>query len=110
MTGSNGTFVYRLHDIRVDGKVAREGGQWKVSCCVPGAGRLTARWPRAQTLTTARLVLEPLRPDHARELAPVLDDPALHAFTGGAPESEEQLHARYTRQAAGQSPDGARAG
>jgi RimJ/RimL family protein N-acetyltransferase len=52
-------------------------------------------------------VLEPLRPDHARELAAVLDDPALHAFTGGAPASEEQLHARYTRQAAGQSPDGA---
>ena len=34
--GQNGTFVYRLHDIRVDGKVAREGGPWKVSCCVPG--------------------------------------------------------------------------
>ena len=36
VTGSIGTFVYRLHDIRVDGKVAREGGHWKVSCCVPG--------------------------------------------------------------------------
>jgi len=34
--GSAGTFVYRLHDIRVDGQVAREGGRWKVSCCVPG--------------------------------------------------------------------------
>jgi RimJ/RimL family protein N-acetyltransferase len=72
------------------------------------AGRLTAPWPRAQTLTTRRLVLEPLHPDHARELAPVLADPALHAFTGGEPESEAQLHARYTRQAAGQSPDGTR--
>ena len=72
------------------------------------AGRLTAPWPRAQTLTTRRLVLEPLRPDHARELAPVLADPALHEFTGGEPESEAQLHARYTRQAAGQSPDGTR--
>ena len=36
VTGKNGTFVYRLHDIRVDGKVTREGGPWKVSCCVPG--------------------------------------------------------------------------
>ena len=42
-----------------------------------------APWPRAETLTAPRLVLEPLRPDHARELAPVLDDPALHTFTGG---------------------------
>ena len=36
VTGAAGTFVYRLHDIRVDGQVAREGGRWKVSCCVPG--------------------------------------------------------------------------
>jgi hypothetical protein len=36
VTGAKGTFVYRLHDIRVDGQVAREGGHWKVSCCVPG--------------------------------------------------------------------------
>jgi hypothetical protein len=36
VTGSRGTFVYRLHDIRVDGQVALEGGHWKVSCCVPG--------------------------------------------------------------------------
>ena len=70
------------------------------------AGRLTAPWPRAATLTTRRLVLEPLRPDHARELAPVLDDVALHAFIGAAPASETELRARFTRQAAGQSPDG----
>jgi hypothetical protein len=36
VTGSNGTFVYRLRDLKVNGKVAREGGPWKVSCCVPG--------------------------------------------------------------------------
>ena len=36
VTGSTGTFVYRLHDIKVDGKVAKESGRWKVSCCVPG--------------------------------------------------------------------------
>ena len=69
-------------------------------------GRLTAPWPRAQTLTTRRLVLEPLRPEHARELATVLDDPALHAFIGGEPAGEAELYARYVRQAEGQSPDG----
>jgi hypothetical protein len=36
--GKNGTFVYRLHDIRVDGKVTRTEGPWRVSCCVPGQG------------------------------------------------------------------------
>jgi RimJ/RimL family protein N-acetyltransferase len=70
------------------------------------AGGLTAPWPRAQALTTRRLVLEPLRPDHARELAPVLADRALHAFTGDEPASEDALRARYVRQAEGQSPDG----
>jgi RimJ/RimL family protein N-acetyltransferase len=63
-------------------------------------------WPRAEALTTRRLALEPLRPDHARELAPVLADPALHAFTAGQPADEHELRARFTRQAAGQSPDG----
>jgi hypothetical protein len=38
LTGTTGTFVYRLRDLEVDGKVAREGGRWKVSCCVPGQG------------------------------------------------------------------------
>jgi len=71
-----------------------------------GAGGLTARWPRAEPLTTRRLVLEPLRVEHARELAPVLDDPALHAFTGGEPLTDAQLADRYARQVAGHSPDG----
>jgi RimJ/RimL family protein N-acetyltransferase len=70
------------------------------------AGRLTAPWPRAVTLATRRLVLEPLRPGHARELAPALDDLALHVFIGGRPASEAQLRARFTRRAAGESPDG----
>jgi hypothetical protein len=33
-----GTFRYTLGGIRVDGKVAKEDGDWKVSCCVPGTG------------------------------------------------------------------------
>jgi RimJ/RimL family protein N-acetyltransferase len=53
-----------------------------------------------------RLDLEPLRVEHARELAAVLADPALHAFIGGQPSSESELAARYARQAAGRSPDG----
>jgi RimJ/RimL family protein N-acetyltransferase len=62
--------------------------------------------PGAEPLTTRRLDLEPLRPDHARELAPVLDDPALHAFTGGAPSTESELRERFARQSTGRSPDG----
>jgi hypothetical protein len=38
VTGKKGTFVYRLHDIRVDGQVTRAEGPWRVSCCVPGQG------------------------------------------------------------------------
>ncbi|HEY7618300.1 MAG TPA: hypothetical protein VH834_00960 [Solirubrobacteraceae bacterium] len=34
--GSTGSFVYRLRDLKVNGRVAQEGGDWKVSCCVPG--------------------------------------------------------------------------
>jgi len=33
-----GTFRYTLGKINVNGKVAKEGGDWKVSCCVPNAG------------------------------------------------------------------------
>jgi RimJ/RimL family protein N-acetyltransferase len=61
----------------------------------------------AEPITTPRLHLEPLRIDHAGELAPVLDDRALHAFTGGAPSTEQELCERYARQVAGRSPDGA---
>jgi RimJ/RimL family protein N-acetyltransferase len=70
------------------------------------AGRVIAPWPRAVTLTTPRLVLEPLRPGHARELAPALDDLALHVFIGGRSATEAQLRTRFTRRAAGESPDG----
>ncbi|MER5871935.1 GNAT family N-acetyltransferase [Streptomyces sp. NPDC002044] len=46
----------------------------------------------------------PLLPAHAAEMASVLADPALHAFTGGAPLGPDALRARYERLAAG-SPD-----
>jgi RimJ/RimL family protein N-acetyltransferase len=58
------------------------------------------------SLESARLVLEPLRVQHADELAPVLHDPALHEFTGGMPATLPELRARFERQAHGRSPDG----
>ncbi|MEV7277384.1 GNAT family N-acetyltransferase [Streptomyces sp. NPDC093111] len=57
-------------------------------------------------LRTARLDLEPLRLDHAPEMAVVLADPALHAFIGGAPLSEPELRARYARMLAGPADPG----
>jgi RimJ/RimL family protein N-acetyltransferase len=60
----------------------------------------------AERLESERLVLEPLRVDHADELAPVLGDPALHRFTGGAPPTVEELRARFERQTRDGSPDG----
>ncbi|MGZ4602692.1 MAG: GNAT family N-acetyltransferase [Kineosporiaceae bacterium] len=38
-----------------------------------------------------RLDLEPLRVEHAEEMAPLLDDPELHRFIGGEPARLEQL-------------------
>jgi RimJ/RimL family protein N-acetyltransferase len=58
--------------------------------------------PRAEKLTSERLVLEPLRIDHATEMVAVLDDPELYRFIGGEPPEEADLVARYTRQVAGE--------
>lgn len=55
---------------------------------------------------TERLILEPLTAAHAAELAPLLDDPSLHEFTGGAPLSPAALTARYARLTARRSPGG----
>ncbi len=38
LDGDKGTFRYTLGTIRVGGRVAKEDGDWRVSCCVPGAG------------------------------------------------------------------------
>ncbi len=64
------------------------------------------QWPAADARATPRLLLEPLTTAHTAQLLPVLADPALYAFTGGAPPTAEELRARHTRQAAGASPDG----
>jgi len=55
---------------------------------------------------TDRIVLEPLRSEHADEMVAVLRDPALYMFTGGEPPTLHELRARYERQAVGRSPDG----
>jgi RimJ/RimL family protein N-acetyltransferase len=65
-----------------------------------------AEWPVAAPVTTSRLLLEPLRPDHARVMAAVLADPPLYRFTGGEPPGEAELRSRYERMAVGHSPDG----
>lgn len=64
------------------------------------------KWPDAPVLRGARIELEPLRVDHAHEMAPLLDDARLHAFIGGGPATATELEERYRRQVAGYSPDG----
>jgi len=66
-----------------------------------------AGWPAAERIETSRLRLEPLTAGDADEMAEILDDVSLHEYTGGRPETLAQLRARYARQAAGRSPDGA---
>jgi RimJ/RimL family protein N-acetyltransferase len=60
---------------------------------------------RPVSLTGEEVTLDPLRPEDAAELAPLLDDPLLHRFIGGEPLSPGELEARYRRLAAG-SPSG----
>ena len=67
----------------------------------------SADWPAAETIVTARLILEPLRVNHAAEMAQALDDERLHEYIGGRPATLEQLQERYARQVVGRSADGA---
>ncbi|MFC8824301.1 GNAT family N-acetyltransferase [Streptomyces sp. NPDC057137] len=55
----------------------------------------------AEVIGTERLVLVPQRVEHAREMAAVLSDPALHTFIGGEPATADELRSRYARMAAG---------
>jgi RimJ/RimL family protein N-acetyltransferase len=55
----------------------------------------------ADTITTERLLLTPLRAADADELVEVLADPRLHEFTGGRPGTLEELRARYAAMTAG---------
>jgi RimJ/RimL family protein N-acetyltransferase len=57
-------------------------------------------------IETERLVLEPLAPGHAVEMAALLADASLYRYTGGRAPSVDDLRRRYELQAAGRSPDG----
>ena len=63
-------------------------------------------WPTAEPIETARLTLEPLRIEHAGEMAEVLANSRLYEYVGGTPPSPAQLRTRYALQVAGHSPDG----
>lgn len=58
----------------------------------------------APTIATERLVLDPITPGHAEEMAGVLADPGLYTHIGGRPPSTADLRRRYTAWAAG-APD-----
>jgi RimJ/RimL family protein N-acetyltransferase len=60
----------------------------------------------SERLTTERLVLEPIGPAHADEMAGVLGDAELYRYTGGEPPRPEDLRRRYEIQARGRSADG----
>lgn len=71
----------------------------------PGRDRLR-RWIVPQGLSSPHFDLELLRVAHAEEMVAVLDDSALHTFTGGRPSNLAELVAKYERQCAGRSTDG----
>jgi len=58
----------------------------------------------ARLIRTARLDLRPLRVADATEMTGVLADPALYAFTGGAPPTTAELRSQYQRWRTG-APD-----
>jgi RimJ/RimL family protein N-acetyltransferase len=58
----------------------------------------------AEPVPARRLTLVPISAEHADEMAVVLADPDLYAFTGGSPPTGCELRARYERWIAG-SPD-----
>lgn len=66
----------------------------------------TARSFGEAPITTRRLLLTPLRPEDAGQLAMVLDDARLHEFIGGSPASPAGLKARYRRLADGPKDPG----
>jgi RimJ/RimL family protein N-acetyltransferase len=58
----------------------------------------------AEPIPARRLTLLPIRAGHAEEMAAVLADSDLYAFTGGSPPAPQALRSRYERLIAG-SPD-----
>lgn len=60
----------------------------------------------AVSIRTPRLQLEPLAVRHTDDLFAVLDDPAIHTFTGGEPRTRVELEAWIAVVEPGRSPDG----
>ncbi|WP_017555869.1 GNAT family N-acetyltransferase [Nocardiopsis baichengensis] len=60
----------------------------------------------AEPIATERLLLEPLRTDHAAPMAAVLADPRLYHRIGGAPPTPAELRRRYTAMLAGPGEPG----
>lgn len=63
-------------------------------------------WPQSERVVSARLYLDPLSVEHAREMREVLSNPSIYEYTGGEPPSLEQLSLRYAAQSVGHSEDG----
>ncbi len=85
----------------------RAGFDWARKVCFHGP--MGSKPPlRADELIcrTARLRLNLIVQTDAEELFQVLDDPALHRFTGGAPLRLEELRQRIATWDHRQSPDG----
>ena len=76
--------------------------------CTRGAGFHSQRpgCSAVPTLCSERLLLEPLRVEHAAEMAVVLDDVALHTYIGGRPLDEQRLREQYRYQVRGGTADG----
>lgn len=64
-----------------------------------GRGDIVA--PVTERIESDRLALVPLRPEDADEMSRVLADPALYEFTGGGPQTADELKATYRRWAEG---------
>ncbi len=94
----------RRHRHRGDGTGAL--GVWVV---VPHGGAMPATLDGVldpTELTTARLLLSPLRVADAPEMVPLLSDARMYEFTGGRPPTLDELTDRYERLAGGRSSDG----
>jgi RimJ/RimL family protein N-acetyltransferase len=60
----------------------------------------------AGTITADRLLLEPLRSDHAMEMANVLSAASLYVFIGGEPPTTAELAGRYAAWLSGPARGG----